>query len=94
MGVLAAVASRSVEKSKKFAALHGIQNDVEKLAKEKGVQASAIATAYVLHQPFPAFALIGPTMIGELRSSLACLDVHLTAEECNYINLERAKNGH
>lgn len=59
------------------------------LAAKKGVAPVAIAAAYVLHQPFPTFALIGPRVISETVSSLPCLDVTLTPEEVAWLNLER-----
>ena len=45
----------------------------EKLAVELGVAPTAIALAYVLHQPFPTFALFGPRTIAETVSSMAAL---------------------
>ena len=59
------------------------------LARRKGVSPIAIAAAYVLHQPFPVFALIGPRVIGETVSSLECLKVTLTPDELAWLNLER-----
>lgn len=58
------------------------------LAKEKRVSAPAIAAAYVLAQPFPLFALIGPRKIAETADSLECLRVNLTEAECQWLNLE------
>ncbi|MET0262439.1 MAG: aldo/keto reductase [Rariglobus sp.] len=59
------------------------------LAAKKGVSPIAIATAYVLHQPFPTFALIGPRTIAETVSSLECLGVELSKKEVAWLNLER-----
>jgi predicted dehydrogenase/aryl-alcohol dehydrogenase-like predicted oxidoreductase len=47
-----------------------------------------IAAAYVLHQPFPTFALIGPRTLKETRTSLPALDVQLSEQEVKYLNLE------
>jgi aryl-alcohol dehydrogenase-like predicted oxidoreductase len=58
------------------------------LAADKGVTAAQIALAYVLHQPFPIFALIGPHTIDELQSVLPALQVTLTPEEVRWLNLE------
>ena len=58
------------------------------LAEEKGVSPIHIALAYVLGQPFPVFALIGPRVLAETRDSLAALDVPLTAGERRWLNLE------
>lgn len=61
------------------------------LARRKGVTPIAIAAAYVLHQPFPTFALIGPRFISETVSSLECLRVELTPRELAWLNLERER---
>ena len=61
---------------------------VRDLASHKGVTPNQIALAYVLCQPFPTFALIGPQTIDELRDSLAALDISLTPQEMRWLNLE------
>ncbi len=58
------------------------------LAQKKDTQAIVVNLAYVLHQPFPTFPLIGPRSIAELRSSLQALNVTLTPQEVAYLNLE------
>jgi aryl-alcohol dehydrogenase-like predicted oxidoreductase len=58
------------------------------LAKKKGTTATQIALAYVLCQPFPTFALIGPRTIEEMRTSALGLEVELTQEELRWVNLE------
>ncbi|MBX2999712.1 MAG: aldo/keto reductase [Caldilineaceae bacterium] len=58
------------------------------LAAEKGVTAAQIALAYVLNQPIPTFALIGPQSIDELREVLPALDISLSPEELRWLNLE------
>lgn len=58
------------------------------LAAKKGVEAVQIALAYVLHQPFPVFPLIGPERLHELMVSLDALDIELTPEEVKWLNLE------
>ncbi len=58
------------------------------LAEKKGVLPIAIALAYVLCQPFPTFALIGPRRIIETRTSMAALGLELTPEELAWLNLE------
>jgi aryl-alcohol dehydrogenase-like predicted oxidoreductase len=61
------------------------------LAKQKGVSPIAIAAAYVLAQPFPTFALIGPRCLSETVSSLECLGIALSPRELAWLNLERAR---
>ncbi len=57
------------------------------LAEKYGVETINIALAYVLAQPFPTFPLIGPRVIEETRSSMRGLDVELTPDEVNWLNL-------
>ena len=61
---------------------------VNELAAKRGVSPINIALAYVLCQPFPTFALIGPRVLSETRTSLPALDIKLTAEECKWLNLD------
>jgi predicted dehydrogenase/aryl-alcohol dehydrogenase-like predicted oxidoreductase len=58
------------------------------LAKKLNVQAINIALAYVLCQPFPSFALIGPRKISETRTSLPALKIKLSREQLMWLNLE------
>jgi aryl-alcohol dehydrogenase-like predicted oxidoreductase len=55
------------------------------LAAELGVPTTAVALAYVLHQPFPTFPLIGPRTVGETHSSLRALDVKLTPDQVHWL---------
>ncbi|MFC7622925.1 aldo/keto reductase [Microlunatus sp. GCM10028923] len=59
----------------------------EKIGAEFGVAATAIALAFVLHQPFPTFPLFGPRSITETRSSIDALKVRLTPEQVAYLDL-------
>jgi predicted dehydrogenase/aryl-alcohol dehydrogenase-like predicted oxidoreductase len=59
------------------------------LAAKKGVRPINIALAYVLNQPFPTFALIGPRVLSETRTSLPGAALELTDREIQYLNLER-----
>lgn len=58
------------------------------VGERKGADANAVALAWVLHQPFPTWALIGPRNVEELRTSVAALDVTLTDDEVRWLNLE------
>jgi len=51
----------------------------------RGLPATTIALAYVLCQPFPTLPLIGPRTPAETHTSLLALDVHLTREECEWL---------
>ena len=55
------------------------------LAAAKGVEPTAIALAWLLHQPYPVFPLIGPRHVSETRTSTPGLLVELTDEEVAYL---------
>ena len=57
------------------------------LARTRGCSAHHVALAWVLHQPFPTFAIIGPRTVDQLRDSVAALDVELTPDECRWLDL-------
>jgi predicted dehydrogenase/aryl-alcohol dehydrogenase-like predicted oxidoreductase len=57
----------------------------EELAAALGVPATAVALAYVLHQPFPTFPLIGPRTLGETHGSLRALDIELTPSQVDWL---------
>lgn len=59
------------------------------LARELNVAPINIALAFVLHQPFPTFALIGPRTLEETRTSMDGLKVKLTEAQVKWLNLER-----
>ncbi|MSR64404.1 MAG: oxidoreductase [Verrucomicrobiae bacterium] len=61
---------------------------VKELAKKKKVLPINIALAYVLNQPFPTYALIGPRTLEETRTSWPALEVELTPKELRWLNLE------
>ena len=61
------------------------------LAKEKGVKPINIALAYVLAQPFPTYAIVGPRTMQETWSCLTSLRIHLTKEETEWLNLLRTE---
>lgn len=60
----------------------------KELAAKKGVSPINIALAYVLAQPFPTFALIGPRLLEETRTSMPGLTVELSEQEVKWLNLE------
>ena len=57
------------------------------LGAARGVHATAIALAYVLHQRFPTFALFGPRSLDETRISMEGLRVDLTGDELDWLDL-------
>ena len=58
------------------------------LAAKMGVDSQNIAGAWPIHLKFPSFALIGPRTIDELVSSLKNLEVELSDEQVNWLNLK------
>ena len=61
----------------------------KQLAAELGVTAGHVATAYVLNQPFPSYALIGPRSIAELEDTLTAVDIELSDAQRDWLNLGR-----
>jgi aryl-alcohol dehydrogenase-like predicted oxidoreductase len=61
---------------------------VQTMAQERNVSPINLALAYVLNQPFPTYALIGPRTLSETRTSLPGLDIELTPQELSWLNLE------
>jgi aryl-alcohol dehydrogenase-like predicted oxidoreductase len=57
----------------------------EELAEKKGCTPINIAAAYVIDQPFPSFALVGPRTIHETATTLPALEVELTREEIAWL---------
>ena len=57
------------------------------LAKRKNTSALHIALAYVLHQPFPTAALIGPRTPMQLADSVAACNIALSDEEVSWLDL-------
>lgn len=62
---------------------------VNAMAREKDVSPVQIALAYVLCQPFPTFALIGPRTPVETTSTAEGLELMLTPGELAWLNLEQ-----
>ncbi|AZN43132.1 aldo/keto reductase [Paenibacillus albus] len=60
-----------------------------KLADEKGVTPIQIALSYVLCQPFPTGAIIGPRNREELESSVEAMNLQLSSEEVEWLDLVR-----
>ena len=64
------------------------QQRANELATKRKVLPINIALAYVLQQPFPTYALIGPRTLHETHTSLPGLDVVLSPDELKWLNLE------
>jgi aryl-alcohol dehydrogenase-like predicted oxidoreductase len=57
----------------------------ETLASRRGVTAAQIALAYVLCQPFPAFAITATRHVDNMRRSLAAADLRLSKDELRWL---------
>lgn len=57
----------------------------EELAARLGTTANQVALAYVLNQPFPTFALIGPDSPEELASSAPALQISLSPQAVSWL---------
>ena len=58
------------------------------LASEMGTESQNIAGAWPINLQFPSFALIGPRTSDDLDSSLKNLEVELSEEKVNWLNLK------
>jgi aryl-alcohol dehydrogenase-like predicted oxidoreductase len=58
------------------------------MAADKGISLPQLGLAYVLNQPLHIFALVGARTSAEFMENLSALDIHLTAAEMAWLNLE------
>jgi aryl-alcohol dehydrogenase-like predicted oxidoreductase len=56
------------------------------LAGQKGVTANQIALAYLLHQPFVVFPIVGTSRPEHVREALAASSVQLSHQECAFLS--------
>ncbi len=61
------------------------QKRAVQLARRKGCDAMAIASAYCLAQKFPLFVMVGPATLEETASTLKALDIKLSNEEVQWL---------
>jgi aryl-alcohol dehydrogenase-like predicted oxidoreductase len=61
------------------------------LGERKSFSAIQVSLAWVLHQPFPVFPLVGPATLDELDSCVRALDLQLSPEEMRWLNLQPAE---
>lgn len=57
------------------------------LGEEQGFTANQVALAWVLRQPFPIFAVIGPATVDELHDSVRALELELTDDQVRWLDL-------
>jgi aryl-alcohol dehydrogenase-like predicted oxidoreductase len=58
------------------------------LGRERGFSANQVALAWVLHQPFPVWAVVGPETRAEVEDSVGALELELSADEVRWLDLE------
>ena len=56
------------------------------LGTKLGATATQVALAWVLRQPFPTYAVVGPRTVAELRASAASLDLELTEDDVRWLD--------
>lgn len=56
------------------------------LGEQRGFSAIQVALAWVLHQRFPVFALVGPANLEEMQSSIRALDLDLSPEDVRWLD--------
>jgi aryl-alcohol dehydrogenase-like predicted oxidoreductase len=59
----------------------------EELGRDKGVSGLQVSLAFVLSQPYPVVALVGPSKVANLNEALGALDVDLISEEMADLDL-------
>ena len=59
------------------------------LASEMNVESQNMAGAWPINLKFPSFALIGPRISSELDSSLSNVDIEMTEDQVNWLNLKK-----
>jgi len=57
------------------------------IAERIGCTANQVALAWVLAQPYPVFAVIGPRTVEQLGEAVGALDVSLTGDEVRWLDL-------
>jgi 1-deoxyxylulose-5-phosphate synthase len=87
-GFFAGVADGHVERVYQSPANAERLRRAEQLGETKGFTANQVALAWVLHQPFPIHAVIGPRTVDELRDSVRALEVELTGDETRWLDLD------
>ena len=63
------------------------------LADERGATANQVALAWVLAQPFPTYAVVGPRTVGELRESAEAVELELSADDVAWLDLTGDRPG-
>jgi aryl-alcohol dehydrogenase-like predicted oxidoreductase len=57
------------------------------VAERVGCTTNQVAIAWVLTQPYPVYAVIGPRTVEQLREAIGALDVELAPDEAHWLDL-------
>ena len=55
------------------------------LQEKYGFSVGQIVIGYLINQPFPVFALVGPKTLADLKDSLACAETKLSKDDIHYL---------
>jgi aryl-alcohol dehydrogenase-like predicted oxidoreductase len=58
---------------------------IRHLQEDYGYSVGQIVIGYLINQPFPVFALVGPKTLADLKDSIACADTKLSKEDIHYL---------
>jgi aryl-alcohol dehydrogenase-like predicted oxidoreductase len=87
-GFFAGVVNGDVARTYRSNANDERRRRAQQLGKEKKFTANQVALAWVLHRPFPVYAIIGPETVAELQDSVRALELELTDDEARWLDLE------
>ena len=58
-----------------------------------GASANQVALAYLIHQPFPTYAIVGPRTVAQLADSCKAADLSLSAEDMARLDAGKLEGG-
>jgi aryl-alcohol dehydrogenase-like predicted oxidoreductase len=58
---------------------------IRRLQQKYGFSVGQIVIGYLIKQPLPVFALVGPKTLTDLKDSIACADTKLSKEDIHYL---------
>ena len=58
---------------------------IRRLQQRYGFSVGQIVIGYLISQPLPVFALVGPKTLTDLKDSIACADTKLSKEDIHYL---------
>lgn len=89
-GFFAGVANGNVARIYRSTANAERLRRARQVGKDMGFTANQVALAWVLHQPFPIYAVIGPETVDELHDSVRALELELTDDQVRWLDLDES----